>query len=188
MLRYSLFTLLLAVLGVALFCAALGNATEPWRDGTRLGLWLFLLGTLTAAIAARERGRAAAAGMAVFGLGFFYFLEDGRSRPAFVESAVDWAFVAVHGPPPDTADEKGGARPSRSIQEFMRQPRPGDGIFESISHDADVSYEMRELYEMRQACFSLITYAGLTMLVSLLGGGLGLVFHKRSRPPPLEMS
>ena len=41
-------------------------------------------------------------------------------------------------------------------------------------------YEARKSYETRKACFSEIAYVGLTVLLSLLGGGLGMIFYTRS--------
>src|SRR5262245_27104391 len=185
MLRFSLLTLLVAVLIVALFCAALANATEPWRDAAKLALWLFLLTSLTAAIASRDRTRAIASGMAVFGLGF-YFLEEGyRSQPAFVDSTVDWAFVAVHGLPPEPIYEapprglvdavEESRYPSTTIEGFMRQPRPGNGI---VGDDA--LYEARESYKKRKVCFAQIACVGVALLLSVLGGGVGMIFYTRS--------
>jgi hypothetical protein len=189
MLTYSLFTLLVAVLGVALFCTALANATPTWRDGAKVVLWLFLLTSLTATIASRERKRAIAAGMAVFGLGSSSYVE--RSALEFVDSSIGWAFVAVHGPPPEPVDEGQPAgpsngvslgRPSATIQEFMRQPRPGNGIIDGGDTLDDTSREARKSYETRERCFPEIAYIGLTVLLSLLGGALGALFYARSTP------
>jgi hypothetical protein len=192
MLRFSLFTLLVAVLVVALFCAALANATPIWRDGAKLVLWFFLVTSLTATIASRERKRAIAAGMAVFGLGSFSYVE--RSALEFIDSSMDRAFVVVHGlpPKPDDEDQPAGllngvdsGRPSTTVQGFMRQPRPGNGVLgETLVGGGETpdgtSHEAREAYETRKRCFPEIAYMGLTVLVSLLGGAVGMFFYARS--------
>jgi hypothetical protein len=175
MFRYSLAALLAGVLIVAFFCAALVNATLTWVYPLKTATWFALLTAVLAAVACEGRLRATAAGIAIFGWGVLLFA-DSRQTP-FVDSAVDLAFATVHGPPPQRDDglDEDFSMPE-TVADFMHLPRT---VNHAVATDAPNALD---LYMSRKDSFSQISYLGLAMLLSILGGCLGRFFTPVRRP------
>ena len=100
MIRFSLATLLLAVLFAAIGCAALVNANDLWRQTIVTATVAALVVATLAAVVRQGRSRVFALGFALTGwiyLVLVFVSAFGLRDDLLTDKAVTWLFATIHG-------------------------------------------------------------------------------------------
>jgi hypothetical protein len=170
MLRYSLKKLLLAIIVMALFCAALAGPSYYWAETLRLFTLLGVLAAIVVSLLGSGATRAFAVGFAVFG-GVGLYLVAGsadwtganKAFPLF-DLLLDWLHTSIHGNSP-------------------RTPPPFVGS--SLDKLDAGTHAINQYLEQREYFFR-VGHLFLALLFGVLGGIVGAICHSRSQSTRTE--